>query len=62
MRVWAKLMKISKVLIIIGTVFFLTSCSGVLPETDLVNQENYLDGSIAPESEYKAQASSIYLA
>ena len=61
MRVWAKLMKISKVLIIIGTVFFLTSCSGVLPETDLVNQENYLDGSIDPEKEYKAKASSIYL-
>ena len=61
MRVWAKLMKISKVLFIIGTVFFLTSCSGVIPETDLVNQENYLDGSIDPEKEYKAKASSIYL-
>lgn len=61
MKVWVKSLNISKLLIIISAVFFLTSCSGIVPETEIAKQDNILSNSLIPEIEEKANLSSIYL-
>lgn len=61
MKVWVKFLNISKLLIIIGAVFFLTSCSGIVPETEIEKQDNILNNSLISEIEEKANLSSIYL-
>ena len=61
MRVWAKLIKISKLILIIAAVFFLTSCSGIVPDTHLNNQNNNPLSGILPGNEDKAKSASICL-
>jgi hypothetical protein len=61
MRVWGKLFKIGKVFLIISTVFLLTSCSGLIPEADLGNENGFLDNGIITENENKAKVSSVFL-
>ncbi len=60
MKVWVRLRNFSKALLIIATVLFLTSCSGIIPQTDIIEQGSTLEG-ITPENEYKAKASSVCL-
>jgi len=60
MKVWGKLINASKILIIISTVFLLTSCNGIIPQTDLEEQDNVLS-NITSEVENKAKISSVYL-
>ncbi len=61
MKVWDKLMKITKIIIIISTVFLLTSCSGIIPEVSIEEQDSILSNSIISGIENKAKVSSIYL-
>ncbi len=61
MKVWAKTIKIVKAVLIIGAILFLTSCSGIIPETDFAEQENTLYGGILPENEFIAKGSSVCL-
>ncbi len=62
MKVWGKLINISKILLIISAVFFLTSCSGIIPETELTNQESdLLTNGLLTENDYKAKTGSVYL-
>ena len=61
MKVWVKILKISKAALIIGAVLFLTSCNGIIPETDFVEQDSTLYGGILPENELIAKGSSVYL-
>lgn len=61
MKVWGKLINASKILIIISTVFLLTSCSGIIPQADLEEQDNILSNSITSGVENKARISSVYL-
>ena len=61
MKVWAKVIRISKIIMIIAAVLFLTSCSGILPASDLGHENVGINNSILPESENKAKVSSIYL-
>ena len=61
MKVWAKIIKISKLIPIILAVLFLTSCSGIVPETGFDNQINNSLGGILPENENNARSASVYL-
>ena len=61
MRVWAKLIRISKLILIVLAVFFLTSCSGIIPNTHLNNQNNNPLNSLLPGNDDKAKSASIYL-
>jgi len=63
MKVWDKVKNISKIIIILSTIFLLTSCSGVVPETNLPTseQENILTDSLTPEIESKSDSTSVYL-
>jgi len=61
MKVWAKLINAGKILIIISAVFFLTSCSSIMPEIAIEEQKNTTDDSFISEIENKAKISSIYL-
>ncbi|MDD4362739.1 MAG: C39 family peptidase [Atribacterota bacterium] len=58
MKVWNKMKDISKLLIIISTVFILTSCSGIVPET--IQEEQDINSPITGIEE-KAKISSVYL-
>lgn len=60
MKVWARLIKFSKLVFIILAVFFLTSCSGIIPQSDIINHQSVLE-DITPENEYKTKASSVIL-
>ena len=61
MKVWDKIKKVTKIFIIISTVFLLTSCSGVIPEIDNEEQENSLSNNLVPGIENQGKASSICL-
>jgi len=61
MRVWVKIMQISKTVLIMAAVLLLTSCSGIIPETDLNIEDSCLDNSIVTENEYTARGSSVCL-
>ena len=61
MKVWVKIIKISKAILIIGAVLFLTSCSGIIPKTDFVEQDSTFYGGMLPESELIAKGSSVCL-
>ena len=61
MKVWGKFVNAIKIGIIISTVLLLTSCSGILPASDLGNENTDLEGGILLESENKAKVNSIYL-
>ncbi len=61
MRIWAKLMKISKIVLVIAVALFLTSCNGIMPESDFVNQEDSLYSSIVAENGNKAKTGSVCL-
>jgi hypothetical protein len=61
MKVWGKLVNLSKILIIISAIFLLTSCSGIVPEAVNEEQGNTFSDSIVPGIENKAKLSSIYL-
>jgi len=62
MKVWGKLINVSKILLIISAVFFLTSCSGIIPETELVNQDSdLLTNDLLIENDYKTKTGSVYL-
>jgi len=63
MKVWDKIKNITKILIIISTILLLTSCSGVVPETNLSidEQENSITDSLAPEIGSKSESTSVYL-
>lgn len=58
MKVWNKMKDIGKLLIIISTVFILTSCSGIVPET--IQEEQDINSPITGIEE-KAKISSVYL-
>lgn len=61
MKVWAKVIQLSKIIVMIGAILLLTSCSGIVPASDLGNENAEINNSILPESENKAKVSSIYL-
>ncbi len=61
MKVWDRIKKVTKILIIISTVFLLTSCSGIIPETSNEEQGSSLSNSLVPGIENKTKVSSIYL-
>lgn len=58
MKVWNKMKNISKLLIIISTVFILTSCNGIVPGT--IQEEQEINSSLTSVEE-KAKISSVYL-
>lgn len=61
MKVWAKLINAAKILIIISAVFFLTSCSSVIPEVGIEEGETIPTDNLVSEIENKAKIDSIYL-
>jgi hypothetical protein len=61
MKVWAKLINVSKILIIISAVFFLTSCSSVIPEVGIEEDATIPTDNPISEIENKAKIDSIYL-
>ncbi len=58
MKVWDKWINAGKILVIISVVFLLTSCSGIVPDSDFDN-DNY--SGFLPENEIKSKVSSVYL-
>ena len=61
MKVWVKIINISKTILILGAILFLTSCSGIILETNFVEQESSLCGGILPENEVTARGTSVCL-
>lgn len=61
MKAWAKIIKISKAVLFIAAILFLTSCSGILPEQGTISQDGSLFGVITPENNFKSKSSSICL-
>lgn len=57
-KVWGKVIKL---LVIICTVFLLTSCSGIVPEVKFDHENNSFNQPTVPENEEKAKASSVCL-
>ena len=60
MKIWDKLMRITKVIVIISAVLLLTSCKGIIPGVTL-EEQGALNNSIIPVVENKAKVSSVYL-
>ncbi len=61
MKVWGQFIKIGKCLLIISSIFFLTSCSGIIPEMDNGNEESTLDNSLFIGNENKSKVNSVIL-
>jgi hypothetical protein len=61
MKVWAKLINVGKIVIIISAVFFLTSCSSVIPEVVIEEDNTIPTNNLVSEIENKASIDSIYL-
>jgi hypothetical protein len=61
MKVWAKLINAGKILVIISAVFFLTSCSSVIPEVAIEEDNTIPTDNLVSEIESKANIDSIYL-
>lgn len=57
----AKLTKLIQIVIMIGAVFFLTSCNGVLPDSQIQNENSKVEEIMLPGIENKAEINAICL-